>query len=80
MKGWTEQAHAVQCLNSQLPVDKCSCGDIQFYVINVSFDALKDKEERRYFIQIPTSFKLSSEEVDRLRKAARRILQESIEF
>jgi NTE family protein len=57
-----------------------SCGDIQFYVIEVKFDALKDKAERMHFKRLPTSFKLSSEKVDELRDVAHRLLGESEEF
>jgi len=46
----------------------------------VKFDALKDEAERNYLGQLPTSFSLSSEAVDKLRGAARRILAESEVF
>jgi hypothetical protein len=46
----------------------------------VKFDALKDEAERMYFKKLPTSFKLASEQVDKLRGAGRRILVESEEF
>jgi NTE family protein len=41
---------------------------------------LEDKTEREHLQELPTSFNLESEDVDRLRKAARLILQESDEF
>jgi len=50
------------------------------YLIEVGFDALVDKTEREHLQELPTSFNLESEDVDRLRKAARLILQESDEF
>lgn len=50
------------------------------YVIDVSFHALKDKSERAYLNQLPTSFVLSNEAVDRLRAAARTIILESPDF
>jgi len=40
------------------------------YVVDVSFKALQDKSERDYLNQLPTSFVLPSEAVDRLRAAA----------
>ena len=40
------------------------------YVIGISFKALKDKSERDYLNQLPTSFNLPDEAVDRLRGAA----------
>ena len=48
--------------------------------MEVKFDALQDKAERRYFKGMPTTFSLSSEEVDKLRDAAHRILIQSEEF
>src|SRR5215472_7550035 len=40
------------------------------YVVDVSFKALHDKSERDYLNQLPTSFALPGESVDRLRAAA----------
>jgi len=50
------------------------------YLVEVSFDNLEDPEEVRYFKRLPTSFKLSDEQVDRLREAGRRLLRDSPEF
>ena len=50
------------------------------YVIDVSFKALQDKSERDYLNQLPTSFALSDEAVDRLRAAAATIIRESPDF
>ena len=50
------------------------------YVIDVSFQALKDKSERDYLNQLPTSFVLSDEAVDRLRAAAATIILDSPDF
>jgi NTE family protein len=47
------------------------------YVIDVSFKALKDKSERDYLNQLPTSFALPPEAVDRLRAAARTLILNS---
>jgi NTE family protein len=47
------------------------------YTIEVSFQALKDKAERDFLNQLPTSFVLSAEAVDRLRAAAATIILES---
>jgi NTE family protein len=50
------------------------------HMINVSFDALEDPDERRYFKRLPTSFTLSEKQVDRLREAGRRLLRDSPDF
>ena len=47
------------------------------YTVDVSFEALKDKAEREFLNQLPTSFVLSDEAVDRLRAAAARLIFES---
>ena len=50
------------------------------HMIHVSFDELRDEQERRYFDQVPTNFNLSDEAVDRLREAGRRLLRDSPDF
>ncbi len=57
-----------------------SCSDIEFYVVDVKFDALKDESERMYFKRLPTAFKLRPQEIDKLREVARRLLVDSEEF
>jgi NTE family protein len=47
------------------------------YVIDVSFKALQDNSERNYLNQLPTSFTLPNEAVDRLRAAARTLILSS---
>jgi NTE family protein len=54
--------------------------DATLYAIDVSFAALKDKTERAYLNELPTSFVLKDEQVDRLRAAAGRIIAESPDF
>jgi len=52
----------------------------EVFAIDVSFPALKDKAERDYLNQQPTTFVLSDEAVDRLRAAAGTITSDSPEF
>jgi NTE family protein len=54
--------------------------DADIYPVDVSFPALKDPAERDYLNQLPTSFVLPDEAVDRLRAAAARIVLESPEL
>ncbi len=54
--------------------------NIELYVIDVSFAALKDKAEFEYLNGLPTSFVLPSDAVDRLRAAAGTIIRASPEF
>jgi NTE family protein len=52
----------------------------QLYAIDVSFPQLKDPTEAAYLNDLPTSFALPPEAVDRLRAAAAKIVLESPEF
>jgi hypothetical protein len=44
--------------------------NVEIYVIDVSFQALKDKSARDALNQLPTSFQLPEKAIDRLRAAA----------
>lgn len=52
----------------------------KLYAIDVSFAALNDKTERAFLNELPTSFVLKDDEVDRLRAAAGRIIADSPDF
>jgi NTE family protein len=51
--------------------------NVDIFTVEVSFAALKDKVERAYLNELPTSFALPGEAVDRLRTAAAKIVLES---
>ncbi|SAL88197.1 hypothetical protein AWB74_08448 [Caballeronia arvi] len=57
-----------------------SVHDADIYVVHVAFEDLKDKAERNYFNQLPTSFVLPAEAVDRLRGIAGTIILVSPDF
>ena len=46
----------------------------QYYFVEVGFNRVRDEAEREYLNDIPTSFKLQREQVDRLRSSAGTIL------
>jgi NTE family protein len=77
---WAEEIQKGRCGSQPISTEPGSCGDIQFYLVQVKFDALDDETERTALKRLPTSFVLKPEEVDHLRDAARRILSESKEF
>jgi NTE family protein len=54
--------------------------DATIYAIDVSFAQLTDKADLAYLNELPTSFSLSDEAVDRLRAAAGKIIMASPEF
>ncbi|RZL89653.1 MAG: patatin-like phospholipase family protein [Variovorax sp.] len=48
--------------------------------IDISFDAIPDKQEREYFMDLPTTFILPAEGVSRLRDVAGRLLRQSKDY
>jgi NTE family protein len=60
--------------------DAADAPDIEIYSIDVSFQALDDQSEFEYLNNLPTSFVLSDEAVDRLRAAAGKAIVDSPEF
>jgi len=84
---WTEEIRSRRCAAANLPGGTDSaragadpCADIQFYLVEVDFDAVPEKSERSYLMRLPTSFNLPPEDVDRLRAAAHQVLTHSPEF
>lgn len=53
---------------------------LDFYPISVSFDEIADAQERDFFMNLPTSFSLPAEAVDRLRDIAGRLMRQSPEY
>ena len=55
-------------------------GNLQLYVVDLTFDNLADPKQRDYFNDLPTSFKLSKEQVDKLIDVGGKLLIEHPEF
>jgi len=53
---------------------------VALHTLDVSFEALPDPKERAYLMNLPTSFVLRAEDVDRLRDVAGRVLRQSQDF
>jgi NTE family protein len=77
---WKKDIRMNRCSPGPVSLEPGSCGDIEFYMVEVKFDALTDEAERTYFKRLPTSFVLKPEEVDKLRDAAHRVLVQSHDF
>jgi len=77
---WTEEIRKSRCGDQPISLAPGACGDIQFYLIEIKFDNLRDKDSRRHFKRLPTSFKLDPAEVDQLRAVAKKLLEESPEY
>jgi NTE family protein len=50
------------------------------YLVQVTFDGLKDPAERDYFRKVKTSLALPKEQVDKLREVSGRLLREAPAF
>jgi NTE family protein len=53
---------------------------VEIYPVQVAFDYIASREEREWFKNLPTTFELPRETVDRLRAVARRLLAEDPQF
>ena len=53
---------------------------LEFSVVDVSFDVVRDPGGREYLLNLPTTLSLASEAVDRLRAAAAQVLRDSAVF
>lgn len=77
---WADEIRLGRCGSGPISTEPGGCGDIDFYLIQVRFDALEDETERSALKRLPTSFALEPEQVDHLKDAAHRILKRSREF
>ena len=59
---------------------EASVPKVTLQVLDVSFDEIRDPKERVYFMNLPTSFVLPAEDVDRLREVAGQLLRQSQDF
>lgn len=53
---------------------------VSLHVFDVGFDEIRDPQERASFMNLPTSFVLPADDVDRLREVAGRLLRQSADF
>jgi NTE family protein len=77
---WADEIRKGRCGSNPISTEPGACGDIEFYLVEVRFDAINDEAERKMLKSLPTSFALKPEQVDSLRFAARQILAESKDF
>jgi NTE family protein len=59
---------------------EASVPEVTLDVVDVSFDAISDPEERAYFMELPTSFVLPNEDIDRLVEVAGQLMRQSEEY
>ena len=59
---------------------EASIMNVQLRVLDISFDAVADPDERKRLMNLPTSFSLPEESVDALRDVAGRLLRQSTDY
>jgi NTE family protein len=74
VKRWENEVRTTRCKTS-LAIPDCDKFDVD--LIELSFDRVKDPEEREYLDRVPTTFTLSQEEIIRVRRAAHLLVDES---
>jgi NTE family protein len=88
IKRWRDSITAGRCKGEtaaetgmqQGTVGAVSACAARTYLVEVDFDELSDETERTHLKNLPTSFYLKPEDVDRLKAAAQKILTDSVEF
>jgi hypothetical protein len=53
---------------------------VEFFPVHVAFEYIASAEERNWFKNLPTTFELPRETVDKLRAVGRRLLREDPKF
>lgn len=77
--GWRRdlQVAKAQLAGASLADAEAQYPKVELHVMDVNFENLADPNERSYFMNLPTSFVLTEEQVDRLREVGGRLLRES---
>jgi hypothetical protein len=74
---WEREVRANRC-KVALAIPDCDKFDVD--LVELSFERVKDENERAYLDRVPTTFTLSHEQISRLRRAAHVLLEESPEL
>jgi len=74
---WEKEVRATRCKVS-VAIPDCDKFDVD--LVELSFEQVREADEREYLDRIPTAFTLSSEAIIRLRRAAHLLVEESPEL
>jgi NTE family protein len=77
VKNWETEVRNTRC-KAALAIPDCDKFDID--LVELSFDRIKDPQERKYLDLVPTAFTISKEQTTRLRRAAQLLVEESPEM
>jgi len=80
--GWQRQLHVARArlAGASEAEAEASLPELTLEVIDVSFAAIRDPDDKRYFMNLPTSFYLPAEDIDRLRDVAGELMRQSPEY
>jgi NTE family protein len=77
VKKWESEVRDTRC-KVTLAIPDCDKFDVD--LVELSFEQVKDPEERKYLDRVPTAFTISTEQTTRLRHAAQVLVDESPEL
>jgi len=77
VKRWENEVRTTRC-QSAIAIPDCDKFDVD--LVELSFERVKDPAERTYLDRVPTAFTISTEQIERLRKAAHGLVEESPEL
>jgi len=77
VKNWEADVRNTRC-NVSLAIPDCDKFDVD--LVELTFERVRDPQEREYLDRVPTAFTLSSEQIIRLRRAAKLLVDESPEL
>jgi NTE family protein len=77
VKNWERDVRDTRC-KVALSIEDCEKFDVD--LVELSFEQIKDPQERKYLDLVPTAFTISTEQTTRLRRAAHQLVDESPEL
>lgn len=77
LQRWENEVRTTRCKTS-LAIPDCDKFDVD--LVELSFDRVRDADEREYLDRVPTTFTLSSQQITRVRRAAHQLVEESPEL
>jgi hypothetical protein len=77
VKRWENEVRTTRCETS-IAIPHCDKFDVD--LVELSFDKVRDDEEREYLDRVPTTFTLSQEQISRVRRAAHLLVDESADL
>jgi NTE family protein len=87
IKQWQRDDAAIESCNRKIKArcpqaveDAAPPAKVDFYTVLLGFDLMNDPQDRSWFKNLPTTFNLPPETIDRLRAAAAKLLEASPSF